>query len=117
MDDSFAKMIEEKKRKDEETIKKFKKSHVIKSLLKYMKGSWRYCILAWVFVTIEVVGEVLIPFFAAKVINIIDPQVGSMGAEQVPELVYICLIMIAMALVSCFGGVMAGFFASIALHL
>ena len=114
MDDSFAKMIEEKKRKDEETIKKFKKSHVIKSLLKYMKGSWRYCILAWVFVTIEVVGEVLIPFFAAKVINIIDPQVGSMGAEQVPELVYICLIMIAMALVSCFGGVMAGFFASIA---
>lgn len=114
MEDSLDRLIEEKKKKDEETIQRYKKSHVLKSLVKYMKGSWKYCVLAWVFVTVEVVGEVLIPFFAAKVINIIDPQVGSMGSEQVPELVYICLGMIAMALVSCFGGVMAGFFASIA---
>lgn len=114
MEDSLDRLIEEKKKKDEETIQRYKKSHILKSLVKYMKGSWKYCVLAWVFVTIEVVGEVLIPFFAAKVINIIDPQVGSMGSEQVPELVYICLGMIAMALVSCFGGVMAGFFASIA---
>lgn len=114
-DDSVSKIIEEKRKKDEADIQKFKKVHIVKSLAKYMNGSWKYCILAWIFVAIEVIGEVLIPFFASRAINIIDPsEGGAMTSGDVPQLVYICLIMITMAVVSCLGGVMAGFFASIA---
>jgi len=108
------KIIKEKEKRDEEEIKKLKNSHILKSLFKYMNGSWRYCVLAWVFVSIEVIGEVLIPFFAARAVNIIDPKGSAMVSSDVPSLIYVCLVMISMAVVSCFGGVMAGFFASIA---
>lgn len=115
VDDSVSKIIEEKRKKDEADIQKFKKVHIFKSLAKYMNGSWKYCILAWIFVSVEVIGEVLIPFFASRAINIIDPsEGGAMTSGDVPQLVYVCLIMITMAVVSCLGGVMAGFFASIA---
>ena len=47
------------------------RAQIIKNLAQYMKGAWRYAILAWLTVALEVVCEVLIPYLSQFIINII----------------------------------------------
>lgn len=107
-------LIASVEKKNAEEIKRLKNVHIIKTLARYMKGYWKHVYLAWLCVAIEVVGEVMIPFVAQYAVNIIDPASGMMSESDVPNLIMYCSIMAALAIVSCVGGVFAGFFAAIA---
>lgn len=108
-------VIEAVKRRNDEEIARLKNVHIFKTLLNYMKGYWKYVFLAWVCVAVEVVCEVLIPFLSQYVINIIQPEPPAvMTTNDVPSLLVYCGIMVAMAIVSCIGGILAGYFAAIA---
>ena len=108
-------VIDAVNKRNEEEIARLKNMHIFKTLLTYMKGYWKYVFLAWVCVAIEVVCEVLIPFVSQYVINIIQPEPPAvMTVNDVPGLLMYCGIMVAMAIVSCLGGILAGYFAAIA---
>ena len=108
-------VIDAVNKRNEEEIARLKNMHIFKTLLAYMKGYWKYVFLAWVCVAIEVVCEVLIPFVSQYVINIIQPEPPAvMTVNDVPGLLMYCGIMVAMAIVSCLGGILAGYFAAIA---
>ena len=108
-------VIDAVNKRNEEEIARLKNMHIFKALLTYMKGYWKYVFLAWVCVAIEVVCEVLIPFVSQYVINIIQPEPPAvMTVNDVPGLLMYCGIMVAMAIVSCLGGILAGYFAAIA---
>ena len=108
-------VIDAVNKRNEEEIARLKNMHIFKTLLAYMKGYWKYVFFAWVCVAIEVVCEVLIPFVSQYVINIIQPEPPAvMTVNDVPGLLMYCGIMVAMAIVSCLGGILAGYFAAIA---
>ena len=108
-------VIDAVNKRNEEEIARLKNMHIFKTLLAYMKGYWKHVFLAWVCVAIEVVCEVLIPFVSQYVINIIQPEPPAvMTVNDVPGLLMYCGIMVAMAIVSCLGGILAGYFAAIA---
>ena len=108
-------VIDAVNKRNEEEIARLKNMHIFKTLLTYMKGYWKYVFLAWICVAIEVVCEVLIPFMSQYVINIIQPEPPAvMTVNDVPGLLMYCGIMVAMAIVSCLGGILAGYFAAIA---
>ena len=111
------------KKRDQQEIDRLKKIKVFRSLAQYMKGSWRFVFLAWFFVAMEVVCEVLVPFFSRFLIGIIDPSAGEMasaGVDKVADYIQLnvsnlwiyAALMVGMALVSAATGIMAGFFAA-----
>ena len=113
-DTSLEEAIEERSEKE---ISRSKKSHIIKSLAKYLKGSWRYVFLTWGFILVEVVCEVLIPWVAGTyLIPIVSPAKDSGAtyviADHIQELWLYALIMLGLALTSCTAGIVAGFIAA-----
>ena len=67
-------MINAIDRKAQKKIERGKKIKIVKSLASYLNGSWKYVFLAWFFVALEVVCEVLIPWVAGSyLIPLIDP--------------------------------------------
>ena len=101
------------------TAKKKEKAHILKNLAPYMKGAWKYAILAWVIVALEVVCEVLIPYMSQFVINVINPsaeeiQAGYQIGEHTGELFGYAAAMIGLAIFSCVSGIFAAIFAAIA---
>lgn len=102
----------------EKEIKSSKKSHVLKTLSKYMKGTWKYVFLTWIFIFAEVVCEVLIPWVAGTyLIPLINPSQeailsGYVLAEHSGELWLYALLMLGLAVLSCTVGIIAGFIAA-----
>ena len=93
------------------------KIRIVKSLSQYAKGIWRYAILTWAFVAIEVVCEVLIPFCSEFIIEIINPgaeaiQLGYNIGDHVGELWGYSGLMVGLALLAAVVGIFAGFFAA-----
>ena len=72
-----------------------------------MKGYWVSVVLAWVFVSLEVVCEVLIPFFSEYLVNSIE--VTPIDLSQVWMW---ALLMMGMAIASCLFGILAGYVAA-----
>ena len=103
-------------KRNAEELKRLKNIHIVKTLIQYMKGEWKWVWLAWLCVAIEVVCEVLIPFISQYVINIINPEDPHLVMTQadIPDLLAYCGVMVGMAIVSCIGGIFAGYFAAIA---
>ena len=94
------------------------KAHILKNLTPYMRGAWKYAILAWTIVAVEVVCEVLIPYFSQFIINVINPgkdalDAGYQIAEHTGELFGFAFAMIGMAILSCTAGIFAAIFAAI----
>ncbi|MCR5348795.1 MAG: ABC transporter ATP-binding protein/permease [Bacilli bacterium] len=83
-----------------------------------MLGSWRWTALTWVFITLEVVCEVLIPWVAGTyLIPFINPtqemlDAGYVMADHIRELWGFAFIMLGLAIASCVSGIAAGFFAA-----
>ena len=93
------------------------KVKIVKSLSKYAKGIWRYVIVVWFFIAIEVVCEVLIPFCSEFIIEIINPgseaiQQGYNIGDHVGELWGYAGIMVGLAVLAAVVGIFAGFFAA-----
>ena len=93
------------------------KKKVVKFLAKYAKGCWKFAILAWVFVALEVACEVLIPFCSEYVIQVISPgaeeiAAGYVVSEHMGELWLFAGLMIGLAIISSICGVSAGFAAA-----
>ena len=93
--------------RDEEAIKASKKLHVFRSLFSYLKGFWTDVILAWVFVALEVVCEVLIPFFSEYLVDALKGNPIDLG-----EVWMWSGLMMGMAVASCLFGILAGFVAA-----
>lgn len=100
------------KRRNDEAIANSKNLHILKNLAKHMKGCWHSVFCAWIFVVVEVALEVLIPFMSQYLIDTI--QVASGEAIDIGKLTMYASIMAGMAVVSCFAGIFAGFFAATA---
>lgn len=102
----------------EEEAKRAKKIKIIKQLASYLKGSWHYVFLTWFFVAIEVVCEVLIPWVAGTyLIPLLDPTQemiagGFKIGDHVSELWLYASLMLGLAVISCTGGIVAGFMAA-----
>lgn len=95
---------------------KKKKLGVLKALSKYGTGAWRFVILTWVFIAMEVACEVMIPFCSEFIIEIINPSAeaaaaGYVVADHIPELWGYAILMMSLAVFSAtcggFGGVFA----------
>ena len=87
-----------------------KRMHTLDILMKYMKGYWINVVLTWLFVLIEVVCEILIPYLSQWLINALSVT----GDIDLSKVWMFGGIMFALAVVSATMGVLAGFFASIA---
>ena len=102
-DDALLADIEEKSKKELKV-----KRHILKTLSLYMKGGWAQVYAAWAFVFLEVICEVLIPFLSQFLVD-------SLHGGQDSGLVWGYAIgMVALALVSCTCGIVAGLFAATA---
>ena len=102
-DDALLADIEEKSKKELKV-----KRHILKTLSLYMKGGWAQVYAAWAFVFLEVICEVLIPFLSQFLVD-------SLHGGQDSALVWGYAIgMVALALVSCTCGIVAGLFAATA---
>ena len=92
------------------------KSHVLKTFLPYMRDSWKWVILTWIVILVEVVCEVLIPWVAGtSLIPTIDPpatEVAYVMSDHIGELWGYAGIMFGLAVTSCAAGVVAGFWAA-----
>ena len=92
------------------------KSHVLKTFLPYMRDSWKWVILTWIVILVEVVCEVLIPWVAGTyLIPTIDPpatEVAYVMSDHIGELWGYAGIMFGLAVTSCTAGVVAGFWAA-----
>lgn len=93
------------------------KLHVFKTLKQYGKGAWRFVILTWIFIALEVTCEVLIPFCSEFIINIINPGADAIAAgyvvsDHVDRLWSYAILMICLALFSATSGGLAGVFAA-----
>ena len=93
--------------KNEAEIKASKNLHVFRSLLKHLRGFWPEVIWTWAFVILEVVCEVLIPFFSEYLVNAIHVDPIDMGTVWMWA-----GVMMGMAVASCFFGIFAGFTAA-----
>ncbi len=96
--------------RNDEAIKRSKSLHVYRSLAKYLNGYWVSVILAWVFVALEVVCEVLIPFFSQNLVDALS--VESASEVEMATIWTYSLIMMGMAVASCLFGILAGFVAA-----
>ena len=111
-------MINAIDRKAQKKIERGKKIKIVKSLASYLNGSWKYVFLAWFFVALEVVCEVLIPWVAGSyLIPLIDPTEEMVASgfaivDHVGELWGYACIMLGLAVISCTGGIIAGFMAA-----
>ena len=70
----------------------------MKHYIKYMKGNWKYAILAPILIMIDSLGMVVQPYFLQKIIDI-----GIANNDQ-PYIIKTGIIMIGCALVSLVGG-------------
>ena len=99
-------------------VKKQKRKGVIRRLAHCMHDSWKWVWLTWLFVAVEVVCEVLIPWVAGSyLIPIINPTQEAIAegykiADHVSELWGFAGIMLGLAFTSCASGIAAGFFAA-----
>ena len=99
-------------------VKKQKRKGVIRRLAHCMCDSWKWVWLTWLFVAVEVVCEVLIPWVAGSyLIPIISPTQEAIAegykiADHVSELWGFAGIMLGLAITSCASGIAAGFFAA-----
>lgn len=100
-------IIQDITKRNNQTISNSKNLHIFRSLLAYMKGYWVSVVLAWVFVSLEVVCEVLIPFFSEYLVNSIE--VTPIDLSQVWLW---ALLMMGMAIASCLFGILAGYVAA-----
>lgn len=78
----------------------------MKHYIKYMKGNWKYAILAPILIMIDSLGMVVQPYFLQKIIDI-----GIANNDQ-PYIIKTGIIMIGCALVSLVGGFLAMYFSS-----
>ena len=78
----------------------------LKHYIKYMKGNWKYAILAPILIMIDSLGMVVQPYFLQKIIDI-----GIANNDQ-PYIIKTGIIMIGCALVSLVGGFLAMYFSS-----
>ncbi len=116
--------IEAIEERDEEEIQRLRKIGVFKTMKQYMKGYWSGAILAWLFVAVEVVCEILIPWIAGQyLIPLVNPSAeviinegfsnaGQYVSAHLPQLFLYVGLMAGLAVVSCTGGIVAGFFAA-----
>ncbi len=93
--------------RDEEAINASKKLHIFRSLFSYMKGFWLDVVLAWIFVALEVICEVLIPFFSEYLVDSLKENPIDLG-----EVWMWSGLMMGMAVASCLFGILAGFVAA-----
>ncbi len=96
--------------RNDAAIKRSKSLRVYRSLAKYLNGYWVSVILAWVFVALEVVCEVLIPFFSQNLVDALS--VNSVSEVEMATIWTYSLIMMGMAVASCLFGILAGFVAA-----
>ena len=78
----------------------------MKKYLKYMKGNWKYAILAPILIMVDTLGMVIQPFFLQKIIDIGIPN------NDINYIIKTGFIMVACALVSIIGGFLAMYFSS-----
>ena len=108
--------LAEAERKDAEEMERLKSLHVIRNLAQYGKGYWRYAVIAWVAVFIEVICEICIPFFSRFIIHYVDTLDGTVliydGAidEFLSTSIGVtATIMAVLAVISAAMGIWAGF--------
>ena len=80
-----------------------------KQLLKYIHGYWKDTILTWVSVFVEVICEVLVVFFMQY---LIDAVKGISSNESLKWIYIYSAIIAGIAIVACFTGISAGYFAA-----
>lgn len=78
----------------------------MKQYLKYMKGNWKYAILAPILIMVDTAGMMIQPYFLQKIIDI-----GIANNDQA-YIVQTGIIMIVCALISLVGGFLAMYFSS-----
>lgn len=78
----------------------------MKQYLKYMKGNWKYAILAPILIMVDTAGMMIQPYFLQKIID-----VGITNNDQA-YIMQTGIIMIACALISLIGGFLAMYFSS-----
>ncbi len=104
------KAIAEAEARNDAAIQRSKNLHIYRSLAKYMNGFWLDVVLAWIFVALEVVCEVLVPFFSQNLVDSLS--VNSVEAVEMGEIWKYSLIMMGMAVASCAFGILAGIVAA-----
>ncbi len=78
----------------------------MKKYFKYMKGNWKYAILAPILIMVDTAGMMIQPYFLQKIID-----VGIANNDQA-YIIRTGLIMIVCALISLIGGFLAMYFSS-----
>lgn len=108
--------LEEVNRKNAEELEKLKNVHVLRNLVQYGKGYWRYAVIAWVAVFVEVICEICIPYFSRFIIHYVDGLDGTTVVfdnafdEFLSTTIGVTAgIMGGLAIISCTMGIVAGF--------
>ena len=78
----------------------------MKQYLKYMKGNWKYAILAPILMIIDSVGAVVQPAFLQKIIDV------GIANNDIDYIIRTGIIMVALAIMSMAGGFLAMYFSS-----
>ena len=78
----------------------------MKHYLKYMKGNWKYAILAPILIMVDTAGMVVQPYFLQKIIDI------GIANNDTAYIVKTGIIMIVCAIISLIGGFLAMYFSS-----
>lgn len=78
----------------------------MKQYLKYMKGNWKYAILAPILIMIDTAGSVVQPTFLQKIIDI------GIAENDIDYIIRTGAIMVVLALISMGGGFLAMYFSS-----
>lgn len=78
----------------------------MKQYIKYMKGNWKYAIIAPILMMIDATGMVVQPYFLEKIIDI------GIANQDTNYIIQTGLIMIAFAIASMIGGFLAMYFSS-----
>ena len=111
MNESQEALLAESKAKNERDLEATKQMRAFTKLLRYIKGYIPQMVLAWVFVAIEVLCEILIPFFTANIITIIQDYDVSHTFDWGGLWIW-SGVTIGLAITSCTVGIIAGFFAA-----
>ena len=78
----------------------------MKQYLKYMKGSWKYAILAPILMIIDTIGGVVQPAFLQKIIDV------GITNSDIDYIIKTGIIMVVLAIISMIGGFLAMYFSS-----
>ena len=78
----------------------------MKQYFKYMKGSWKYAILAPILMIIDTIGSVVQPAFLQKIIDV------GIANSDIDYIIRTGIIMVALAIMSMIGGFLAMYFSS-----